>query len=352
MRSPRILSAALLLLTAPLLAGPPPRGPHPLLTSFSEADIVVVATLTAFTPDTQPANAPRIDPNTREGNIAMHAFRPAGTYTFSINYTLSNDKLPPGQTELQLHLPLFSSYEYQSPFDLPLGIPVMLLLQKDDLNRWVPVDFHRPLIPLSSDALKKNSEQSNVHSTNLILDSLPDDKIRSVLLHILRDVKLPQLADSIAPYTDDKNLATLSLDELLGRCDALRCLAVNQDLSAIDKLPAFAIECQKRRTSSGPLDLLGAYTDRRALPLMIPLLASDVEYMPINARGAIYALADESTIPVLIAALDNDDPEHLTAAGILSALHHIVPALPSNADIPQIKAWWSQQPHYPHTSAR
>ncbi len=184
-------------LILPLLLAPaPPRGPHPLQSSFGEADLNLIATLTSFTPDPPKPDPP--DQNWREKEIASRAFRPAGTYAFTIIQTLSNDALP--QKQITLHLPLLSQSEYIYPFDLPLNTPVMLLLTRDDLDRWVPVDFHRPLIPLSGDAVKKAAAENRPHPFHVLFDSLPDDHLRPLLMHMLQDLKYMEMSKVLAPY--------------------------------------------------------------------------------------------------------------------------------------------------------
>lgn len=336
--------AALLLLTPAARAGNIP-GPLSLATTTENAELIVIATLSDFIPDPPlPRNPQPLITTDPAEIVRLLAFRPAGTYTLAVTQTLKGDPV----NDLQFHLPLLSSFHYDnSQFNLPKDAPILLLLKKDDRNLWIPVDPHRPLIPLATNVAKAAATQpvpAKPDIPALLYASLPDKDLRPALLHILRYVKDYRAVTALRPYADDPDLRA--------RAQALRALALNQDLTAIPKIAALAVESEKAAIGSGPTDALQSYTTPNALPLLLPLIVEGTDYTRLNAIMAIGPLRNQSAIPYLLKALDDPGKKHIDsqAAALLHLLNPALgPAHPGfsdgptlTADIAAIKTYYTQ----------
>ena len=307
---------------------------RPLTEAVKNAQVIVVASVVAAPPVAQPQGPVG---QTVDALIQSKAFREAGSYT------LSRELVIAGKCEeaLKLEMPLLSTQYYaQQKFEAGEGAMVLLLLTADQ----VPVDARRPMIPVSREGVKKLlAEGKKVDAVDVLLASMKDEALRLILADVLKTVEDARIAPVMRTYADDKNLRT--------REAVLQCMARNQDVEAIPRIAVLAAEMERTQHASGPVTALGEYHKAEALPYLNPLAVDGTDFLRMNALQALRPLADASSIPFLMKALEKDDAQQSVSYDAYWTLHRLVPALgPTqnrayflkhrDAEVQALKQWW------------
>ncbi|HVS71295.1 MAG TPA: hypothetical protein VHQ47_08580 [Phycisphaerae bacterium] len=348
---PRLAAGLLLCLSLQSLRAGAPVMNQLVEKSIAKADVIVAVTIQSFTPDAD--FKPPTFANDGPTNFAADAINPPGAYHFQRLQAIKGDT----DAAFDLHLPLLS-YEVlgNRPLQVPTGSPALLLLKKDSDGKLAPVDPILPLIPLSADAFPKaraSATQKTPDAISLLLASLPDERVRLTLVTLLDPpLRQPIVDQRIAPamraYLIDKNVQV--------RDQAIDIVARTQDVSLIPKIAAAAVASEAAHVSSGPVGAFAYYKTAAAVPYLNPLILEGTDYTRLNAMMALRPIADASSIPYLIQALDKDDSQHRVSYVAYATLHRLIPqdALPPLVIVPQfqknkaqeiqaIKDWWTHE---------
>jgi hypothetical protein len=321
---------------------------RPISEDFTAADVVVVASIGNFSQD----------PNFQTGLVErggitfvgsaqdeamIELVRPPGAYEVKILTTLKGD----GANLQNIHLPVVSYYYYgQNKFELPIGAVVLLSMKADPNGNMMPVDRYIPLVPLSSDATTELLSRGNNHFdlVDLLSASLDKPEFRKVLAFLIRDSPDQRIYEKMKNYSAEKDVELRSY--------SLYCMALHQDVSVIPKIAQMAAESEKAKTGNVPVDALQFFKNKEAVPYLNPLIVEGTDHVRLNAMMALRPIADDSSVPFLINALDKDDSQHSVAYGAYYALHRIIgPSLPPALSMPQfyahkdeeiqpLKQWW------------
>ena len=331
-------------------AGPLPPMPAPISSTIERADVIVVAGVTGISVDAAATEVaptksqPKNDPNEE---ISRLVFQKPGQYTLRVKHLLKGKC----DDAMRMHMPLLSSFYYgRTQFDLAAGSTMLLLLRRDGTEGLVPVDPLMPLIPLSPamDPLVladgQTAKPSEPDALDFLLASLADQKLRPSLAYVLRAVKDKRCIAAMRPFADDNSIEV--------RVPVLQCLALNQDVTVIPKIASTVDDLEKQFGGTGLTSALKEFKDPQAVPFLNTLVNSNSTYVRINAMTALRPIADETSVPFLMKALETDDDQHVVAYDAYYALHRIVgrsmsPALSvpqfnanRDSEIQKLKQWW------------
>ncbi len=325
----------------------------PLVTAIGRAEVIVVGQINDYVADPQLPRKARsaFDP---EASSAA-TLQPSGKYSIGVIQALKGQCAP----TLQLNLPpLLWVYYDSAQLSAHKGDSVLLMLNKSPQGDWIPVDSTVPLIRLANGsegpAVDKTSGAVYAQVMDLMLASLADPQVRSANIYLLRDVVNPAVAQAMKQYSNDPDLRI--------RDHALNCLALNQDVTVIPLIAQ--LETAVDRTNHGSANSVGALDNLRtplAVPYLNPLLFQSAYFSRLNAADALRNLADQTSIPYLILALRDPDPQHIIPYQAYWTLHRLIPELGPPKDLPYFQVasatevqpiykWWQDelQGKHPH----
>jgi len=324
--------------------------PMPLADIINHSPTIALARVSKFIADNKPAtdvapqrtfwnNSTAID---SDDNIV-----PSGTYFFNVWMIVrgQNDKV------LQLHLPALSRLDYGfASFNIKLGDYCILFLTKNVDGQIVPFEPGIPLVELSQTSapmVEANAKDVSTETLDLILRSISNPLVRQANTALLRDVNNPTVLERLSPFINDPNDSV--------RDNVLYCMAVNQVVSAIPKIAQLQRKKAEQGSGTSCVTALQFYHNPQAVPLLNPLLFQNDEYIRINSVLALQKTADASSIPYLVLALHDPDPQNVVPYTAYLTLHRIIAKLPKDANdfdyvkpIPQkdlmpINVWWDDE---------
>lgn len=322
----------------------PMVAPKPLSASIHEADFVVIAKLSTFTPDKSSDDA---QVSQSQLVVDILASYPAGQYTFT-SATFLKGNLP-DKTRLRIHLPVVSAYYYDSKFTVPTGTCVLLLLKENEQSQLVPVDQTIPFVPLGSSGVFASAMKPVAPSRteneviSVMLMTLDSPSTRKVNMHLLRSQVDNGISARITPYENDPDKDF--------RDDVLFCLIRNQQVQAI---PLMAQLSASRFKETGGGASIGAFEylkAKEAVPYLNPLLSSVSPSIRQSAALALRRLADKTSLPYLFNGLEQSDPQGVTLYEEYATLHRLLSRLGTTKSLPAFldqreatlkatRSWW------------
>jgi len=320
--------------------------------SMRNADAVVLVTLSKFTA-LDPANSWDFS-GTDPRAILNEEIRPRGAYDFHIEATIIGDL----KGELSVELPRLANFYYdEAKLPVEKNGTFLLFLKRDKAGRWTPVDPTLPLLPISAKSIANaNKLGKNAEYIGILLDSLEDPVSRRVILYRLCGTMDKRIANEAFKFIDDKE------PEI--RDSALLCMATNQDVRAIQKIIQMEDDTEKKMGSGVRcVRGLSLYHAPDAIPLLNPAIVGHSEYVRINAMFSLARIADKTSIPFLISAMEDDDSQHIMPYSAYETLHRMVPALGppkgeqeflahSDEEIQLLKQWWDWQKRKPTAATK
>lgn len=291
------------------------------------ADIIVVAQVMSYTLDKRAPNLPKkvedqTLPKVLDAQEILKAFelQEAGTYTFKVQKYIKGHCEP----TIQMHLSALNRRYYgYSKTRISEGAQVILFLKPLANNNYEAVDPLIPITPISSKAFvlldegQKADFDQQVYK--MLLASLPDVSFRRSSISQLRTVESTDVAEVVANYSDD--------DDIEVKDSALYCMMVNQRVEFIPKVLKLSEELGE--TSQSPECLLAFQYLKvpEATPYLNKMLFSEYYYLRLHAIFALNDLGDESSIPYLLIALSDPDPQNVIAQSAYYMIYRSTPDL-------------------------
>ena len=320
----------------------------PLTTAIARAQVVVIGQVRDYLPDPAPPKQNKVRINDFAASIADATMQLSGAYQIEVTQTLKGE----GEAAIQLRLPpLVISYYDSDQVRAIKGDRVLLLLNKSPQGEWTPVDDTVPLIRLANEAQTSAGETANGDVQSQVVDqmiaSLRDPVLRPANAYLLRDVVSPALAQAMKNYINDPDLRT--------RDNALNCLAINQDVSAIPLIAQLDVEVARtKKGTSRCVMAISDYETPRAVPYLNALLFGPTYFPRYHAAYALRDLADRTSIPYLVLSLRSPDPQRSIPYNAYATLHRLIPelgppkSLPyfetrSEPEIEPIYQWWRDE---------
>ncbi|MGI4791444.1 MAG: HEAT repeat domain-containing protein [Janthinobacterium lividum] len=329
----------------------------PLQETILASTTIVVCRLTKFTAEpsqdvlmkpagTTPNGIPYYIGNKLVIN-AIDSVNPPGTYEFDVIQTIKGEM----KTHLSVSLPNVLAFSYgdymTSKPTVAIGGKFLLLLKLSSTG-YSPTDLRLPLIPIPADASTGNSDTTTMQVANLLLPSGPDSALRLADSYLLRTLTSPNLVMKLVPFLTDRNIYV--------RDNVLACLAANQQVAVIPKIVQLSANSKFRDHPSNAVPALQSFVVPDAIPYLNPLVFNNGYDIRTHTMYALYKVADSSSIPYLIMALRDPDPEKNIPAGAYVALRRLIPVLGPytpqsqtefvqkfNIEIKPINAWWSDE---------
>ncbi len=314
----------------------------PLTTAVERAQIIVVGQIADYAADPEPPKNVQPTFNDPTALLSNAIVQPAGKYNILVSQTLK------GQIEptLRLKLPsLVSIYYDTDQLHARKGDTVLLMLDKSPQGNWVPVDNTLPLIRLANgdQTLTVDRTSGDIHSQviNLMLASLTDLVARGANTYLLRDIVSSTAVQAMKKYANDPDLRV--------RDHVLCFLAINQDVSTIPLIAQLEVEV--KRTGHGSARSVGTldnFKTPQAIPYLNSLLFESAYFSRLNASDALRNIADRTSIPFLMLALRDPDPQHVIAYNAYWTLHRLIPNLGKVKSLPyfQVQPEVESQPIY------
>ncbi len=246
----------------------------------------------------------------------------------------------------------------------------LFLLNKADGDNWRPNDPQVLYIPLSDDIRTPTTGSSTVSSppdnsavtaaiVQLLLSSLSDVHVRVPVMYALRTVEDDAVVTAARAVLDDSDVNM--------QVSACFCLAYSQIVDAIPRIAQIV----DRKAALGQSDLfvlnaLDLYETPAATSYLNELLLDPAsEWVRYRAATTLNQkrLADKSSIPYLIKALNDPGIQGQTAYLAHRMLHALVPVLGSPKDrnsfmasdrsieIQAAQAWWESHSSERNTQA-
>ncbi len=203
-------------------------------------------------------------------------------------------------------------YNYYGAQPVKAGDTALFFLRREG-STWKVVDGKLPGLRLTTNATKLSealiqaqaAPQSVARLVPLLIASLDDAEMRPTFLSQLSHVEDVRVKEALLPYIDDHDENT--------RDSALTGLAINQYVEVIPHIVSFARE-KWRRDRTGPLwciEAIGKIRSPKAVAALNRLLFDESEFTRLNAIMALRPIADETSIPFLMVALRDPEPQRM-----------------------------------------
>lgn len=325
------------------------REPLPLSKVVQISAVVATASLTKYSPIGNQAAQETQEPAQQTWTFDANQEAPLGIYTFRISSNIKGDL----RREVQLTLP---QYHRSGRLGIKDGQPVLLLLRSNPPNNWVPTEPLIPFIKLDQDhqdnkAVKAESALFQV--VNLIIDSLHDPVLRRNNIGLLKEVIDPQIPQKLPAYADDA--------DILVQDNVLYSLATNQQAHIIPHIARLNAQLLRQNDSNAQsIVALQKFKTPTAVPYLNPLLFEFDEYIRVNTVYTLQDLADATSIPYLLLALRDPEPQNVVDYTAYRTLHRLIPKLgrPKDWSLFQIQReaesrrlyeWWKDELAGKHT---
>lgn len=299
----------------------------PLSQRIDKADVIVVAQVMSYTPDKRVSNSLQRDEDqtlpralTTQEILKAFELQESGDYTFKVQKCIK------GQCEptIQMHLSALNRRYYgYSKTRISEGSQVILFLQSLANKSYKAVDPLIPVTPISSKAFVLLDEDQKADFDqqvyDMLLASLSDVPFRRSSISQLRTVESTDVATVVANYSDD--------DDIEVKDSALYCMMVNQKVEFIPKVWKLSEELGKTGQSPECLQAFRYLKVPEATPYLNRMLFSEYYYLRLHAIFALDSLGDESSIPYLIVALSDPDPQNVIAYNAYHMIYRSAPDL-------------------------
>jgi hypothetical protein len=319
---------------------------EPIPQAVSHSDLIIIGRLTRI-------DADQTAPPKYGGNPAH--MQATTSYVVTVETPL---KGKPASPVITVRASVPNRLYYGDPsFEVMEGRRYLFLLSNSgNGGEFIPIDRSLPMIFVSENAKATEVSEANNSTTpdptaailRLMLDSLADAKCRLSVMYLLRSFHDPAVISAARPFMDDPDLEM--------RQNALCCLAENQVIDAIPRIAEVeGISQASGKGSSRSVTELEAYETPQATPSLNALLYDTRSSSTrVNAILALAQnrLADRSSIPYLMLALQDPEPQGLVAHTAHVQLHRIIPELgppkdqrtflkdPRDLEIKTVERWW------------
>jgi len=289
--------------------------PQSLPTIVSEANIIALARVVNFSPVISFHNTSYPFEYTRQFEITA-----AGVYTFDILHDTTEDSK--SRVEIGLPEALPENYGYSS-FHVTSGSLVLLFLKRDTSGNLTPVEPQVPFVLVSNSSAQVPFDQTHSavdYVLNCLFASTKDPLTQVPSIFFLSQFRDASVARELKPYENDSSLKL--------RDYALYAEILNQDVGAIPLAANLERELYPEENTTGSsatcLTALQQLNTFQATPYLNPLLFEVSEYTRINAVVALNRLADKTSIPYLILALQDPDPQQVIPHEAYGAIVRLV----------------------------
>ena len=295
----------------------------PLVQRIHDADVIVVAQIVSYTADKPAQKSPKVSPSKESFGVFTtfsSEFQKAGHYVFEVRQIIKGEC----RSTVKMHLnALDARYYGYNISDVKEGSIVILLLKPSGADYKV-VDSLTPIILLSTkydDTLDEKQEKiaSEQQVYNFLLASLSRPAVRRSSLFHLRSVKNNKVADIVSDYVDDNDIEV--------KDSALYCMMVNQRVEFIPKVLKLSEELGETGQSPECLLAFKYLKVPEATPYLNKMLFSEYYYLRLHAIFALDDLRDKSSIPYLIVALSDPDPQYVIASNAYYMIYRAAPDL-------------------------
>lgn len=180
------------------------------------------------------------------------------------------------------------------------------------------------------------------------MQSCQDTTLRQGETYLLRNAVSPSVVSGLLPYVDDTNLAT--------RDDVLTCMVTNQQVAVIPRIAKLDATLEAQGSNAASVTTLSDFQTKDAVPYLNPLLFSFAYCLRLNTMLALNNLADKTSIPYLMLALRDPDPQKVIPESADGLLHQFNPLLGPAPDLSDsyfeehramemqnINAWWRDE---------
>ena len=239
------------------------------------------------------------------------------------------------------------------PFRISKGDNFLVLLIADDKEGFKFRPECASLVPLSEAAVSLVDEsltpEQNVE--RMLAKGCEQDSLRRLSVFLLPQFHTQSAMQFLAQYINDK-------DDIIAD-DALANFARNQQVSAIPMIvaraPSFTFG-----GSSGPL--ISQYHVKEAKPFLEKAMFGYPSGIRLNSVMALSGMANKNSVPFLLLALYDQDPQKFVAPYSCAVLHKILPDLPDNFSTDQFEkqktrerqlffSWWRDELAGQHSGA-
>jgi len=201
------------------------------------------------------------------------------------------------------------------------------------------------LIPLSEEAVSLVDEnltpEQNVE--RLLAKGCEKDSLRGLSVFFLSQFHTTSAMQTLSRYVNDKDDSVAD--------DVLSCFARNQQVSAI---PIIVDRCKSFTFGGASMPLISAYHVKEAKPFLEKAMFGYPSGIRLNAIMALSNMAKKDSVPFLLLALYDQDPQKFVAPYSCSILHKVLPEVPSNFDPDQYEkqktrerqlflSWWRDE---------
>jgi|GEM_PF-1296266 len=329
----------------------------PLPETILASTMIAVCRLTKFTAD--PSQDIPIKPAGTTSNgvpyyiggpsvfVAMDRVNPPGIYEFDVIQAIKGEP----KTRFSIALPNVLAFSYGDYWTSKPTVAVggkFLLFLKLSSTGYIPADPRLPLIPIPANASIGNSDTATMQVANLLLPSASELPLRLADSYLLRKITAPQIVLKLVPFVNDPNIYV--------RDNVLACLAANQQVAVIPKIVEIAASPVFQNRPSNAVPALQSFTVPDSVPYLNPLVVNNRYDIRTHSIYALYKIADISSIPYLIMALRDPDPEKNIPAAAYVALRRLIPMLgpykpQAQSDFTDnfddqtkpISVWWSDE---------
>lgn len=281
-----------------------------------QSDVIVEVELLTFRPS---VNAPDINTNQDEAFLSqVHLLiKPSGIYQFRV---LKELKGQVGNT-IKVSLPYISAQNYNlAKIKVEIGTRMLLFLKKENSN-LIPVNSNIPLVAIDRNAEIPSGISVEQQVVYLLLASMNQPELRKSNAYLLRQTVDKQITAVLYKYIDDPDLETK---------DAIYyCLATNQQVSIIPYIARLShdLNINTKGKEADSVEALSTFTTAEAVPSLNPLLFEPDLRVRTKSAYSLYNIANKTSIPYLILALRDPDPDQDIPAGATVLLHRLIPAL-------------------------
>ena len=287
-----------------------------LMDTITQSDVIVEVEVLTFQRD---LNAPDVNTNQEESFLSkVHLLiKPSGIYQFRV---LKKLKGQVGNT-IKVSLLYISAQNYNfAKIQVEPKTKALLFLKKENSN-LIPVNSNVPLIAIDGNAEVPSGISVEQQVVRLLLASMNQPELRKSNAYLLRQNVDPQVTAVLYKYIDDPDLETK---------DAIYyCLATNQQVSIIPYIARLShdLNINTKGKEADSVEALSTFTTVEAVPFLNPLLFEPDLRVRTKSAYSLYNIANKTSIPYLILALRDPDPDQDIPAGATVVLHRLVPAL-------------------------
>lgn len=289
----------------------------------SDADIIVVAQVIDYTADSYVTQDNKNSKTPRSFSARDFSeaskFQRAGLYHFKVHQCIKGQC----DSDIQLHLDNLNNRFYgYGGTAISKGSWGLLLLVPSSVKSYEPADPSTPLIILSSsvEKLVLNSQfNSDQQIYSVLLDSLRDETFRRSVVFHLRSVRDNRVADELSSYVRDADIEI--------KDNALYCMLVNQRIEFIPDVLKLSEELWDNRQSPDCLLALQKLKVAEATPILNKMLFEKPYYVRLNAIFALFSTGDRTSVPYLLSALNDPDPQRVIPYYSYRIICRIIPSL-------------------------